>query len=140
MHDTRQAPDLFAALKPKVARWFRRKFEEPTDVQVQSVQHVLAARSVLISSPTGSGKTLAAFLGIFNHLKGAGLVRHPERRHSRSRRARHGDGKALRMEKRWRCPYYALSVSVSGPSTSLGMTSETAFDNPARDVRILPRP
>jgi ATP-dependent Lhr-like helicase len=68
MHDTRPAPDLFAALEPKVAKWFRRKFKEPTDVQVQAVWHVLAARSMLISSPTGSGKTLAAFLGIFNHL------------------------------------------------------------------------
>jgi ATP-dependent Lhr-like helicase len=68
MHDSRPAPDLFAALEPKVAKWFRRKFKEPTDVQVQAIGHVLAARSVLISSPTGSGKTLAAFLGIFNHL------------------------------------------------------------------------
>ena len=68
MHDTRPAPDLFSALEPKVARWFRRKFKEPTDVQVKAVGQVLAGRSVLISSPTGSGKTLAAFLGIFDHL------------------------------------------------------------------------
>jgi ATP-dependent Lhr-like helicase len=68
MHDQRSAPDLFAALEPKVAKWFRRKFKEPTDVQVKAVGHVLAVRSVLVSSPTGSGKTLAAFLGIFNHL------------------------------------------------------------------------
>jgi ATP-dependent Lhr-like helicase len=68
MHDQRPAPDLFAALEPKVAKWFRRKFKEPTDVQVQAVQHVVAGQSLLISSPTGSGKTLAAFLGIFDHL------------------------------------------------------------------------
>jgi ATP-dependent Lhr-like helicase len=68
MHDTGPEPDLFAALDPKVAKWFRRKFKEPTDVQVAAVSHVLAARSVLISSPTGSGKTLAAFLGIFDYL------------------------------------------------------------------------
>ena len=68
MHNTRPGADLFAALDPTVAKWFRRKFKEPTDVQVAAVQHVLAARSVLISSPTGSGKTLAAFLGIFDYL------------------------------------------------------------------------
>jgi len=68
MHQLRLAPDLFGALQPKVARWFRRKFKEPTDVQVKAVGQVLAGRSVLISSPTGSGKTLAAFLGIFDHL------------------------------------------------------------------------
>jgi ATP-dependent Lhr-like helicase len=68
MHDQRFAPDLFAALEPKVAKWFQRKFKEPTDVQVKTVGQVLAGRSVLISSPTGSGKTLAAFLGIFDYL------------------------------------------------------------------------
>jgi superfamily II DNA/RNA helicase len=113
MHETRPTNDLFAALEPKVARWFRRKFKEPTDVQVQDVQHVLAARSVLISSPTGSGKTLAAFLGIFNHLKGAGLVRHPERRHSRSRRARHGPYRRLM------CMLHVISIRTAFPSTCL---------------------
>jgi ATP-dependent helicase Lhr and Lhr-like helicase len=68
MHDQRPAPDLLPGLEPKVAKWFRRKFKEPTDVQVKAVGQVLAGRSVLISSPTGSGKTLAAFLGIFDHL------------------------------------------------------------------------
>lgn len=55
-------------LEPRLAKWFTRKFKVPTDVQIQAVAHVLAGRSVLISSPTGSGKTLAAFLGVFNHL------------------------------------------------------------------------
>lgn len=30
--------------------------------------HILAGRSVLLSSPTGSGKTLAGFLGVLDHL------------------------------------------------------------------------
>jgi ATP-dependent Lhr-like helicase len=68
MHDQRPAPELLPGLEPKIAKWFRRKFKEPTDVQVKAVGHVLAGRSALVSSPTGSGKTLAAFLGIFNHL------------------------------------------------------------------------
>ena len=55
-------------LESSLARWFRRKFKEPTGVQVEAVEQVLAGNSVLISSPTGSGKTLAAFLGIFDHL------------------------------------------------------------------------
>jgi ATP-dependent Lhr-like helicase len=55
-------------LEPRLARWFRKKFKEPTDVQMKAVAQVRAGRSVLVSSPTGSGKTLAAFLGIFDDL------------------------------------------------------------------------
>ena len=55
-------------LEDQVDRWVTRKFKSATEVQVAAVTHVLAGRSVLISSPTGSGKTLAAFLGIFDHL------------------------------------------------------------------------
>jgi ATP-dependent Lhr-like helicase len=55
-------------LEPRLAQWFRKKFKEPTEVQVRAVERVRAGQSILISSPTGSGKTLAAFLGIFNHL------------------------------------------------------------------------
>jgi ATP-dependent Lhr-like helicase len=57
-----------AGLGPELAGWFARTFREATDVQQRAVGHVLAGRSVLISSPTGSGKTLAAFLGIFDYL------------------------------------------------------------------------
>jgi ATP-dependent Lhr-like helicase len=64
----KRPPETLMHLEPRLARWFQRKFKVPTDVQLQAVAHVLAGRSVLISSPTGSGKTLAAFLGIFNHL------------------------------------------------------------------------
>jgi ATP-dependent Lhr-like helicase len=70
MHEQRAPlePEVLPGLEPKVGKWFRRKFKAPTDVQIQAVGHVMAGRSILISSPTGSGKTLAAFLGIFNHL------------------------------------------------------------------------
>ena len=60
--------EILPGLEPRLAKWFVRKFKVATDVQVQAVEHVLASRSVLISSPTGSGKTLAAFLGVFDHL------------------------------------------------------------------------
>jgi ATP-dependent Lhr-like helicase len=55
-------------LEPRLAKWFGKKFQTPTDVQTRAVAQVLAGRSVLISSPTGSGKTLAAFLGVFDDL------------------------------------------------------------------------
>ncbi len=64
----RPIPNAIDGLDPQISRWVRKRFKEPTDVQVAAVGQVLKARSVLISSPTGSGKTLAAFLGIFDHL------------------------------------------------------------------------
>ncbi len=69
MHQARTKDvEILPGLEPRLAKWFRRKFTEPTDVQQAAVRQVLAGRSVLISSPTGSGKTLAAFLGIFDDL------------------------------------------------------------------------
>ena len=55
-------------LHPRLAAWFTGNFGEPTDAQSQTVPHILAGRSVLLSSPTGSGKTLAGFLGVIDHL------------------------------------------------------------------------
>ncbi len=55
-------------LHPELAAWFTRRFGEPTPAQVATLPHILAGRSVLLSSPTGTGKTLAAFLGVFDHL------------------------------------------------------------------------
>jgi ATP-dependent Lhr-like helicase len=66
VHERRHT--AIAGLEDQVDRWVVKKFSTPTEVQVTTVSHVLAGRSVLVSSPTGSGKTLAAFLGIFDHL------------------------------------------------------------------------
>jgi ATP-dependent Lhr-like helicase len=66
MEEYKRGP--FDDLNKEVARWFSKKFKEPTDVQITAVHHVLGGRSALICSPTGSGKTLAAFLGIFDYL------------------------------------------------------------------------
>jgi ATP-dependent Lhr-like helicase len=68
MAASKDTNDVLADLEPRLAKWFRRKFKTPTDVQTRAVTQVLAGRSVLISSPTGSGKTLAAFLGVFDYL------------------------------------------------------------------------
>ena len=55
-------------LHPQLSAWFSTKLGVPTDAQAQAVPHILAGRSVLLSSPTGSGKTLAGFLGVLDHL------------------------------------------------------------------------
>jgi ATP-dependent Lhr-like helicase len=47
---------------PLVARWFERRFGEPTEPQAGAWPEIAARRDVLVSAPTGSGKTLAAFL------------------------------------------------------------------------------
>jgi len=48
-------------LHPLVAGWFRERYGEPTEPQVQGWPLIRAGGDVLISAPTGSGKTLAAF-------------------------------------------------------------------------------
>ncbi|MDB6138556.1 MAG: associated domain protein, partial [Verrucomicrobiaceae bacterium] len=59
---------MLPQLHPRLAAWFIESFGEPTDAQTQCVPHILAGRSVLLSSPTGSGKTLAGFLGVMDQL------------------------------------------------------------------------
>lgn len=56
-------------LHPRLRAWLRKAFRgRLTEAQEQTLPHILAGRSVLLSSPTGSGKTLAGFLGILDHL------------------------------------------------------------------------
>ena len=55
-------------LHPTIQQWFQQTFGSFTVVQQETLPHVLAHRSVLVSSPTGTGKTLAAFLGVFDRL------------------------------------------------------------------------
>ncbi len=59
---------MLSQLHPRLATGFATTFGAPTDAQAQCVPHILAGRSVLLSSPTGSGKTLAGFLGVIDHL------------------------------------------------------------------------
>lgn len=59
---------MLSELHPVLAAWLRQKFGELTPAQAQCVPHVIAGRSVLLSSPTGTGKTLAGFLGVLHHL------------------------------------------------------------------------
>lgn len=58
-------------LHPQVRRWIKKAFGKLTQAQELTLPHILAGRSVLLSSPTGSGKTLAGFLGVLDHLQRA---------------------------------------------------------------------
>ena len=59
---------MLSALHPQLHKWIRKSFGQLTQAQEFTLPHILAGRSVLLSSPTGSGKTLAGFLGILDHL------------------------------------------------------------------------
>ncbi|MDZ4288527.1 MAG: DEAD/DEAH box helicase, partial [Prosthecobacter sp.] len=63
-----EAPEALAALHPLLRRWVKKSFGRLTQAQELTLPHILAGRSVLLSSPTGTGKTLAGFLGILDHL------------------------------------------------------------------------
>ena len=55
-------------LHPLLYRWIATSFDRLTQAQELTLPHLLAGRTVLLSSPTGSGKTLAGFLGVLDHL------------------------------------------------------------------------
>jgi ATP-dependent Lhr-like helicase len=57
-----------AALPVAAARWFARRFGEPTPAQRLAWPAVSAGRNLLLSAPTGTGKTLAAFLPLLGGL------------------------------------------------------------------------
>ncbi|WP_294233147.1 DEAD/DEAH box helicase [Prosthecobacter sp.] len=56
-------------LHPRLRTWVKKAFRgRLTEAQELTLPHILAGKSVLLSSPTGSGKTLAGFLGVLDHL------------------------------------------------------------------------
>lgn len=57
-----------APLHPRLRKWIVKAFGKLTQAQELTLPHIVAGRSVLLSSPTGSGKTLAGFLGVLDHL------------------------------------------------------------------------
>lgn len=59
---------VLAQLTSRVQSWVAATFGRLTEAQEATLPHILANRSVLLSSPTGSGKTLAGFLGVLDHL------------------------------------------------------------------------
>ena len=59
---------MLETFHPLVARWFERRFGDPTEPQALAWPEIAARRDVLVSAPTGSGKTLAAFLFAIDEL------------------------------------------------------------------------
>jgi len=58
---------------PLVQEWFKSRFNEPTEAQVDGWPAIAQGRHTLIAAPTGSGKTLAAFLTCIDGLVRQGL-------------------------------------------------------------------
>ncbi len=57
-----------SAFHPVTARWFEKRFREPTEAQRMGWPQIAARNHTLIAAPTGSGKTLAAFLFCIDRL------------------------------------------------------------------------
>ncbi len=60
--------EIFEALHPVAAEWFRKKFGSFTESQKHALLNIRDRKNILVSSPTGSGKTLCAFASILNYL------------------------------------------------------------------------
>jgi ATP-dependent Lhr-like helicase len=61
-------PNVLTQFHPLVARWFKERVGQPTDVQEQTWPKIAAREHLLITAPTGTGKTLAAFLWALNQM------------------------------------------------------------------------
>ncbi|MCD5403040.1 MAG: DEAD/DEAH box helicase [Dehalococcoidia bacterium] len=58
---------------PLVQEWFKSRFSEPTEAQIDGWPAIAQGRHTLIAAPTGSGKTLAAFMASIDSLVRQGL-------------------------------------------------------------------
>ncbi len=62
-----------SAFHPVIQRWFRSRFDEPTEAQAVGWPAIAQGRHTLIAAPTGSGKTLTAFLTCIDQLVRQGM-------------------------------------------------------------------
>ena len=60
--------EIFKALNPLLAKWFRAKFGRFTEPQRYAIMNILRRENTLISAETGTGKTLSAFAAILSYL------------------------------------------------------------------------
>ncbi len=61
------------AFHPVIQRWFRSRFDAPTEAQAAGWPAIAQGRHTLIAAPTGSGKTLTAFLTCIDQLVRQGM-------------------------------------------------------------------
>ncbi|RLG70587.1 MAG: ATP-dependent helicase [Candidatus Iainarchaeum archaeon] len=68
--DKEKHPDeeIFKALNPLLAEWFKAKFGRFTEPQRYAIMNILRRENTLISAETGTGKTLSAFAAILSYL------------------------------------------------------------------------
>ena len=62
-----------ASFHPVIQRWFRSRFDAPTEAQAAGWPAIAEGRHTLIAAPTGSGKTLTAFLTCIDQLVRQGM-------------------------------------------------------------------
>ena len=62
-----------SAFHPVIQRWFRSRFDAPTEAQAAGWPAIAQGRHTLIAAPTGSGKTLTAFLTCIDQLARQGM-------------------------------------------------------------------
>ena len=62
-----------ASFHPVIQRWFRSRFDAPTEAQAAGWPAIAQGRHTLIAAPTGSGKTLTAFLTCIDQLVRQGM-------------------------------------------------------------------
>ncbi len=62
-----------SSFHPVIQRWFRSRFDAPTEAQAAGWPAIAQRRHTLIAAPTGSGKTLTAFLTCIDQLVRQGM-------------------------------------------------------------------
>ncbi len=64
---------VLSAFHTVIQRWFRGRFDAPTEAQATGWPAIAQGRHTLIAAPTGSGKTLTAFLTCIDQLVRQGM-------------------------------------------------------------------